>query len=118
MPIELSKSEQLSIPERLMPAVQADLSWLRLIVLQVPKNAPWQAMTEGNPMDSQGNVYYRHPKTGVDTTIRIESFDLKADAAKSQVLADAINQVMAGIIVAATELKKLRDAERLAEILN
>lgn len=115
MPIELSKSEQLSIPDRLMPAVQADLSWLRLIVLQVPKNAPWQAMTEGNPLDSLGNVYYSHPMTGADTTIRIESFDLLADAAKSPALAAAINQVMDGIITATTEIKKLRDAERSEE---
>ena len=44
-------------------------------------------------------------------TLRLESNDLMADAAKSPVLAAAINQVMTGIITAATEIKALRDAE-------
>lgn len=114
MPIELSESEKLTIPARQIPSTEATKSWLGLVVLHVPKNGKWTAITEGHPVDDAGNVYQRHPVTGEDTTLRIESQDVMADAAKSPALAAAINQVMAGIITAASEIKALRDAEKQA----
>lgn len=114
MPIDLSETEKLTVPERVIPPTQATKSWLGLVVLRVPKTGKWTAVTEGHPVDDAGNVYQRHPVTGDDTTLRIESQDLMADAAKSPALAAAINQVMSGIITAASEIKALRDAEKQA----
>jgi hypothetical protein len=114
MPISLGEHEILTVPARQIPETQAHESWLGLVVLHVPKSGKWTAVTEGHPIDSSGNIYQRHPVTGADTTLRIESQDLMADAAKSPVLAAAIQQVMSGIITAATEIKALRDAEKRA----
>jgi hypothetical protein len=114
MPISLNDSEKLSVPQREIAAAEADLSWLHMVVIHVPKEGTWSAVTEGYPMDSQGTVYPRNPITGEDTTIRIESADLLADAQQSPALAAAINQVMAGIITATVEIKALRDAEKAA----
>lgn len=114
MPVKLNDDEKLSVPPREIPATEAAQSWLGLVVLTVPKSGPWSAVTEGHPIDAAGNVYYRHPITGEDTTLRIESPDLMADAQRSSVLAVAINQVMAGIITATTEIKKLREEDARA----
>ena len=114
MPINLSETEKLSVPPRQLPAMEATKSWIGMVLLRVPKDGVWTAVTEGHPVDDAGDVYYRHPVTGEDTVLRIESTDLMADAAKSPALAAAMNQVMTGIITAASEIKALRDAEKLA----
>ena len=111
MPLNLNDSEILNVPQRIIPQAQAKIMWIGSVVLNVPKHGKWTAVTEGNPMDEAGTVYFVNPVTGQDATLRLESNDLMADAAKSPVLASAINQVMTGIITAATEIKALRDAE-------
>jgi hypothetical protein len=118
MPLLLTEEQTLVVPERIIPPARAEKLWIRTVVLNVPKQGAWSAVTEGNPIDDAGNIYFVNPVTGEDTTVRIDSANLMADAAKSPVLAQAINQVMAGIITAASEIKALRDAERAALEVN
>jgi hypothetical protein len=114
MPVNLSENEKLVFPEQIIPAREATKLWIGSVVLHVPCNGIWSAVTESHPIDDAGKLYYANPLTGKNTTVRIESNNLMADAAKSPALAEAINQVMAGIITATTEIKALRDAERQA----
>jgi hypothetical protein len=114
MPLTLTDDQKLVIPEKVIPPAEAGKLWIASVVLNVPKRGTWSAVTEGHPIDDAGNVYFVNPVTGKDATLRLESADLMADAAKSPALAAAINQVMAGIITAASEIKALRDAERNA----
>jgi hypothetical protein len=114
MPLQLTEQQTLVVPERVIPPTRAEKLWIGTVVLRVPKHGRWSAVTEGHPIDDAGNIYFVNPVTGEDATIRLESEDLMADAAKSPALAAAINQVMAGIITAASEIKALRDAEREA----
>jgi hypothetical protein len=114
MPLKLTEEQTLVVPERVIPPAEASKLWIASVVLNVPKNGKWSAVTEGHPVDDSGTVYFVNPVTGKDTTLRLESQDLMADAAKSPTLAAAINQVMSGIITAASEIKALRDAEKLA----
>lgn len=114
MPLQLTEEQTLVVPERVIPQARAEKLWIGSVVLNVPKNGKWSAVTEGHPIDDSGTVYFVNPVTGNDTTLRLESQDLMADAANSPVLAAAIDQVMVGMITAATEIKALRDAEKLA----
>ena len=111
MPVQLTAAETLVVPERTLPPARAEKLWIGAVVLHVPRGGKWTAVAEGHPLDDAGTVYFVNPVTGQDATLRLESNDLMADAAKSPVLAAAINQVMTGIITAATEIKALRDAE-------
>ena len=114
MPLQLTEEQTLIVPERVIPQARAEKLWIGSVVLNVPKHGKWSAVTEGHPIDDSGTVYFVNPVTGKDTTLRLESQDLMADAARSPALAAAINQVMSGIITAASEIKALRDAEKLA----
>jgi hypothetical protein len=118
MPLTLNEHEKLVVPERVIPQAQATKMWISTVVLNVPKNGKWSAVIEGHPVDDNGNVYFVNPVTGQDATIRLESSDLMADAAKSPELAAAINQVMSGIITAGSETKAIRDAEKKALEVN
>ena len=114
MPLKLTEEQTLVVPERVIPPAEASKLWIASVLLNVPKNGKWSAVTEGHPIDDSGTVYFVNPVTGKDTTLRLESQDLMADAAKSPALAAAIDQVMVGMITAAMEIKALRDAEKHA----
>jgi hypothetical protein len=114
MPLKLTEEQTLVVPERVIPPAEASKLWIASVLLNVPKNGKWSAVTEGHPIDDSGTVYFVNPVTGKDTTLRLESQDLMADAAKSPALAAAIDQVMVGMITAAMEIKALRDAENRA----
>lgn len=117
MPIEATASESLVVPAEVKPAIEAKQLWIKTIVIQAPiegmdGSVPWSAIIESNPSDGT-KAYYRD-SNGNDTTVRVESQSLFADAAKDPTLMKDINDVMKAIIVVAEKVKALRDAEKEA----
>lgn len=112
MPITLTDSEAIIVPEKVTPSQIASVCWLSRLLFNVPRNGKWSAVVEGNPMTATGEVITRHPVTGDDTTIRVETDDLFALCHQSPLLAQAVNAVMENTLVATSEIRRLLLAQQ------
>jgi len=110
MPIILNESESLSIPEKIEPAVQANIAWIETVVIRAPFEGPWTAIIESHPFD--GTKVYRRNSDGGDTVIQVQSSSLQEDMGKDPSLAEDVNTAMSAIIKVSAKIKALRDAEK------
>lgn len=109
MPVLLSDSESLTIPETIAPAIQATKAWIESVVIRAPMDGAWSAIVESHPTD--GAKVYRRDSSGNDTVLRIESQNLQADMAKDPLLVEQVNIAMNAIIAVTSKIKALRNAE-------
>lgn len=109
MPVNLNESETFTIPETVVPAIQATKAWIETVIIRVPFDGTWSAIVESHPTD--GTKVYRRDSSGNDTVLRIESQNLQADMAKDPSLVEEVNKAMTAIISVTSKIKALRDAE-------
>lgn len=113
MPINLSETEAVVVPETVIPPINASVAWIETIRIYAPMGGTWQAITESHPTD--GTQVYRRDANGNDTAVIVKSDNLQADMAKDPSLIADVDTALRAIVAVTAKIKAIRAAEAIAD---